>query len=102
MSMFFNQFSNQELDPEKIKLAEIQFSAMNTTFNTILKSCLEKCISHEGYSEAELNKGEMTCIDRCVAKMHFSNRLIGGFVQTKGFTPERYLEHYRRFKEEDA
>lgn len=97
MSLFFNQLSAQEVSDEKIQVAEIQFNAMNATFNNILNSCLEKCIPHEGYGENELNKGEMTCIDRCVAKIHYSNRLIGGYVQSRGFGPETHLPHYQTF-----
>ncbi|GMM57460.1 Tim12 protein [Maudiozyma humilis] len=101
MSMFMGAFPGQEVDPEKIKIAEVQFDAMNATFNNILKSCLEKCIAHDGYGEADLAKGEMCCIDRCVAKMHYSNRLIGGYAQAKGFGPETYLRHYENFKKEE-
>ncbi|CCK72327.1 Tim12p KNAG_0J02480 [Huiozyma naganishii CBS 8797] len=90
MSVFLNGFNNnsgQEVSREKLSLAEVQFDAMNTTFNNILDTCLQKCISTEGYSEGDLTKGEMCCIDRCVAKMHYANRLIGAYVQTKGWSP---------------
>ena len=99
MSMFMGAFPGQEVSQEKIDIAEIQFNAMNNTFNNILKTCLEKCISRDGYGEGDLAKGEMCCIDRCVAKIHYSNRVIGGFVQTKGFGPETYLRHYNKFQE---
>ncbi|EDO14989.1 hypothetical protein Kpol_376p2 [Vanderwaltozyma polyspora DSM 70294] len=94
MSYFFNPSGGQEVSEERLKVAEVQFDAMNQTFNNILKGCLEKCIPHEGYGETELNKGEMECIDRCVAKLHYSNRLIGAYAQTQGFGPEKYLPHY--------
>jgi hypothetical protein len=32
--MLNNMMNNMEADPEKVKLAAIQFEAMNTTFNT--------------------------------------------------------------------
>lgn len=42
----------------------------------MLKSCRNKCIPDE-YGEADLNKGEMMCIDRCVAKYYKTNLKIG-------------------------
>lgn len=94
MSLFFNSYGNQEVDQEKIDVAGIQFDAMCSTFNNILSTCIEKCIPHDGYSEGELSKGEMCCIDRCVTKMHYTNRLIGGYVQSRGFGPETHLRHF--------
>ncbi|SCU92253.1 LAMI_0E09494g1_1 [Lachancea mirantina] len=96
MSMFLNPYASQELSQEKLDIASVQFEAMNTSFNAMLRACLEKCIPHE-YGEAELNKGESTCIDRCVAKAHFTNRLVGGFVHARGVGPDR-LRHYERFQ----
>ncbi|CAH02458.1 Tim12p [Kluyveromyces lactis] len=95
MSLFLDPYSAQTVDEEKIGIAKVQFDAMNTTFNTMLRTCLEKCIPHDEYGESDLNKGEMCCIDRCVAKIHLSNRLIGGFAQSRGFTPERHLPYDR-------
>lgn len=42
----------------------------------MLKTCQAKCIPDE-YGEADLNKGEIVCIDRCVAKYYNSNLKIG-------------------------
>ncbi|QLG70311.1 hypothetical protein HG535_0A02490 [Zygotorulaspora mrakii] len=102
MSLFVNPFASQEVSQEKLDVAEVQFDAMNSTFNNILFSCLEKCIPHDHYSESELNKGEMSCVDRCVAKIHYSNRLIGAYVQAKGFAPDTHLPHYKPFKTSTA
>lgn len=95
MSIFLNNLTTQgKVDEEKIKLAETQFDAMCTTFNNILNICLEKCISHDQYSENDLTKGEICCIDRCVKKVHYSNRLIGGYLQANGLTtPDKFLPH---------
>lgn len=95
MSLWLNNLSSQEADPEKIKLAEVQFDAIHTTFNNILETCRNKCIPRdEGYSESDLTKAEMCCVDRCVTKLHYSNRIIGAYVQTQQFTPEKHLPHY--------
>ena len=98
MSYFLDPYSSQTVDEEKIKIAQVQFDAMNTTFNTMIRSCLEKCIPHDEFGESDLNKGEMCCIDRCVAKIHLSNRLIGSFAQSRGFTPDRHLPVYENIK----
>ncbi|OWB53072.1 hypothetical protein B5S33_g2580 [[Candida] boidinii] len=65
--MFLSQsnMSNLDVDPEKIKLAR----------------CQTKCIPDE-YAEADLNKGETVCIDRCVAKFMKASRIVGGYAQS--------------------
>lgn len=70
-----------DVDPEKVKLAEIQFTVVSATFNKLLSQCLEKCIAHE-YGENELNTGEASCVDRCVAKYVKANALVSQQVQT--------------------
>lgn len=94
MSLFLNGYqgvTSGTVDTEKLDTAGIQFDAMCATFNNILSSCMEKCLSHEQYSEGDLTKGEMSCVDRCVKKMHYSNRLIGGYLQSRGVTPDTLL-----------
>ncbi|CAR23689.1 Mitochondrial import inner membrane translocase subunit TIM12 [Lachancea thermotolerans] len=97
MSMFLNPFNAQEVDERKLELAQVQFDAMSTSFNMMLRGCLEKCIPHE-YGEADLNKGEMSCVDRCIAKIHYANRLVGGLTQARNVGPD-HLRHYEHFKE---
>lgn len=99
MSFFMgssSQYSQAQVDPERMKLAEIQYSAMATTFNKVLTTCRDKCIPSE-YGENELNKGESCCVDRCVSKYVKANMIIGQNVQTKGFSPEDMPE-YKQFK----
>ncbi|SCU93245.1 LAME_0F03136g1_1 [Lachancea meyersii CBS 8951] len=98
MSLFMNPYSTQEVSEQRLDLAQVQFDAMSTSFNTMLRSCMEKCIPHE-YGEADLNKGEMCCIDRCIAKIHYANRLVGGLAQARNVGPD-HLKHYERFKKE--
>lgn len=83
MSFFMgstSQYAFVEVDPEKLKLAEAQFTVVSLTFNRLLKTCNEKCIGHE-YGEGDLNTGEASCIDRCVAKYVKTNAEIGQQVQ---------------------
>lgn len=68
------------VDPEKVKLASIQFEATSTTFNNVLSTCTKKCMGHE-YGEADLNTGEQSCADRCVSKFFQANQKIGRSVQ---------------------
>ena len=46
-----------------------------------MKGCQTKCIPDE-YAEADLNKGETVCIDRCVAKFMKASRIVGGYAQS--------------------
>ncbi|SCU93419.1 LAFA_0F16314g1_1 [Lachancea sp. 'fantastica'] len=98
MSLFINPYASQEVDEQRMEMAQVQFDAMATSFNAMLRSCMKKCIPHE-YGEADLNKGEMCCIDRCIAKVHFANRLVGGLAQARNVGPD-HLKHYEQFKKQ--
>ncbi|WPK24266.1 hypothetical protein PUMCH_001533 [Australozyma saopauloensis] len=74
------QYAHVEVNPEKIKLAEVQFTVMASTFNSVLSRCREKCIVPE-YGEGDLATGEQSCVDRCVAKYVKANANIAQHVQ---------------------
>ncbi|CDK25584.1 unnamed protein product [Kuraishia capsulata CBS 1993] len=76
MSLFLlnNNGLEVEANPQKIAMAEVQYDAMKATFD------ITKCIPGE-YGEADLHKGEQTCIDRCVIKFMSANRIIGLYAQ---------------------
>lgn len=98
MSLFIgntSQYSQANVDPEKIKLAEVQYNAMSATFNKVLRTCENKCIGHE-YGEGDLNTAEQCCIDRCVSKYVQANYLIGNHVQDHGFNPYRSMPEYKK------
>lgn len=83
MSFFLgsaSQYSYVEVDPEKIKMAEVQYTVMSSTFNKLAATCQAKCIGHE-YGEGDVNTGEASCLDRCVAKYVKANHLVGQQVQ---------------------
>jgi import inner membrane translocase subunit TIM10 len=46
----------------------------------LTKSCLAKCVPAD-YREAELNKGESVCLDRCVAKFFEVNIKVSEKMQ---------------------
>lgn len=50
-------------------------------FNKIASSCFNKCASRK-HKEPELQLGEMSCVDRCVAKYMESQELVGKVLQT--------------------
>lgn len=95
MSFFLGdatQYSHLEVDPEKVRIAEIQFYAVSTTFNKVLQKCRDKCIIPE-YGEGELSTGESSCLDRCVAKYVKTNAFIGSTVQSS-LRPETMPEYH--------
>ena len=50
------------------------------TYHSLLKSCTSKCID-TSYREADLNKGESVCLDRCVAKFFEVNVKVSEKMQ---------------------
>jgi import inner membrane translocase subunit TIM10 len=57
-----------QLDAEKMALVqELEMEMMSDMYNRMTASCHKKCIPPR-YNDAELNKGESVCLDRCVAK----------------------------------
>lgn len=75
MSLFLNNLNNYEVDPENIKIAEVQYDSMTLLYTQIIKSCKNKCINP--YSDSEISKGEGCCLDRCVSKYMEANTLVG-------------------------
>lgn len=100
MSFFLgdaSQYSNANVDPERIQLAEVQFEAMSNTFNNVLRSCRNKCIAQR-YGEGELNTGELSCSDRCVAKYVKANVLVGTHIQEEGYDLLKHMPEYKKIE----
>lgn len=100
MSFFLgdaSQYSNANVDPERIQLAEVQFEAMSNTFNKVLRTCRNKCIG-ERYGEGELNTGELSCSDRCVAKYVKANVLVGTHIQEEGYDLLKHMPEYNKIQ----
>ncbi|EKD18094.1 hypothetical protein LZ554_008540 [Drepanopeziza brunnea f. sp. 'monogermtubi'] len=66
MSMF-GMGRPQPSSAEKIAAAEQEMDLVTDMFNRLQKACLTKCIPPT-YREAEVNKGEGVCLDRCASK----------------------------------
>ncbi|KAK0542546.1 protein transporter tim10 [Tilletia horrida] len=52
-------------------------------FNRLVASCHSKCVG-KTYQDADLNKGESVCIDRCVSKFFAVNTKVGERMQALG------------------
>lgn len=98
MSIFFGQedVTLTEINDQKMQLAEFQYDTLAELQKTLFKNCATKCIPLD-YGEGELNKGEMSCTDRCVAKFMQSYKLLSMYAQNVGFN-DRDLRHYEAIK----
>jgi mitochondrial import inner membrane translocase subunit TIM12 len=55
----------------------------------MVKTCGEKCIPGR-FGEEELNKGELVCVDRCVAKFFKANLIIGQYLKNMQVSPDSF------------
>ncbi|KAA1086216.1 protein transporter tim10 [Puccinia graminis f. sp. tritici] len=69
--------------PSNIDAAATELEMVSDLFNRLVRSCHGKCIGNR-YLEADLTKGESTCIDRCVDKFFNVNTKVGERIQAKG------------------
>lgn len=64
-------------DQAKIQMMQdMEIEMMSDLYNRMTNACHKKCIAPK-YGESELGKGEMVCIDRCVAKYLDIHEKIG-------------------------
>ncbi|KAF8350251.1 Tim10/DDP family zinc finger-domain-containing protein [Amanita rubescens] len=71
------------VNPEKIDMAITELDTVTDFFNRMVSSCYAKCISQR-FTEADLNKGENVCIDRCVSKYNEVQKKVGEKLQARG------------------
>ncbi|KAK4551869.1 protein transporter tim10 [Recurvomyces mirabilis] len=88
MSFLFGGARPQPSSAEKIAAAEAEIEMVSNMFNQLVDTCTRKCIP-ETYREADLNKGESVCLDRCVAKffevnVKVSEKMQGEAAQRQG------------------
>merc|ERR1712113_429750 len=79
MSMFFGQ-KPQISSEQKIAQAEAEIDMVSDMYSRLVKSCTAKCID-TNYREADLNKGESVCLDRCVSKFFEVNVKVSEKMQ---------------------
>lgn len=66
-----------QLDESKMKMVqELEIEMMTDMYARLTAACHKKCIPPK-YREADLQKGEAVCIDRCVAKYLEVHERIG-------------------------
>ncbi|PHT37595.1 Mitochondrial import inner membrane translocase subunit TIM10 [Capsicum baccatum] len=66
-----------EMDREQIfSMAEKEMEYRVEMFNKLTHTCFQKCVESK-YKDSELNMGENSCIDRCVAKYWQVTNLVG-------------------------
>ncbi|KAI9817114.1 MAG: protein transporter tim10 [Pycnora praestabilis] len=80
MSFMFGGGRPQPSSAEKIAAAETEVEMVSDMFNRLTQSCVKKCIPPE-YREADLNKGESVCLDRCVSKFFEVNVKVSEKMQ---------------------
>uniref|UniRef100_A0A7S1C2G8 Mitochondrial import inner membrane translocase subunit n=1 Tax=Bicosoecida sp. CB-2014 TaxID=1486930 RepID=A0A7S1C2G8_9STRA len=51
----------------QMKMARTEMRGITEMYQRMVGECYDKCVLRVG-SEAELNVGEMSCVDRCVSK----------------------------------
>ncbi|KAJ8114075.1 hypothetical protein OPT61_g3952 [Boeremia exigua] len=65
---------------QKIAAAEAEIDMVSDMYSRLLKSCSAKCVD-TAYREADLNKGESVCLDRCVSKFFEVNVKVSEKMQ---------------------
>jgi len=80
MSFLFGGGRPQPSSAEKIAAAETEIEMVSDMFNRLTQSCARKCIPAD-YREADLNKGESVCLDRCVSKFFEVNMKVSEKMQ---------------------
>ncbi len=66
-----------QMDEDKMKMVQdLEIEMMTDMYSRLTSSCHKKCVAPK-YREAELQKGESVCIDRCVAKYLEVHERIG-------------------------
>lgn len=65
---------------QKIAQAEAEIDMVSDMFSRLVQSCSNKCLNKD-YHEADLNKGESVCLDRCVSKFFEVNVKVSEKMQ---------------------
>ncbi|GAA5879627.1 hypothetical protein JCM3774_004290 [Rhodotorula dairenensis] len=77
-----------QIDQARLGEAAMELEAVSDLFTRIVSSCHAKCISTR-YAEAELNKGESVCVDRCVGKYFAVNEKVQERLQVAQTSGQR-------------
>ncbi|XP_017465732.1 PREDICTED: mitochondrial import inner membrane translocase subunit Tim10 [Rhagoletis zephyria] len=81
-----------QADQAKLQLMQdMEIEMMSDLYNRMTNACHKKCIPPR-YGEAELGKGEMVCIDRCVAKYLDIHEKIGKKLTAMSIQDEELMK----------
>ena len=80
LELFSDMFNRSVLSPPSHFKPFLPTSLLSQPFPSLVGSCSKKCIQSD-YREAELNKGESVCLDRCVAKFFEVNVKVSEKMQ---------------------
>lgn len=69
---------------------QLEAEAMADMFNKMVDSCHYKCIA-QNYKEAEMNKAESVCVDRCSLKYMEMHDDVGRLIAEKSKENEEKL-----------
>ncbi|CAK7203616.1 protein transporter tim10 [Sporothrix eucalyptigena] len=83
MSSLFGLGRPQPSSAEKISAIEAEMKMMTEMHARLAKICKAKCVPTD-YREAELNKGESVCLDRCAAKFFSVHMSVSEQMQKEG------------------
>ena len=80
-----------QMDEKKMQMVQdLEIEMMTDMYSRLTSACHKKCISPK-YREAELQKGEAVCIDRCVSKYLEIHERIGKIYILKVFFSKNYF-----------
>jgi len=80
MAFFPGGGQSEPQGPDPVFAAKTEMEMYTDLFNKISSTCFSKCTSRK-HKEPDLSLGEMTCIDRCVAKYLEAQEKVGAILQ---------------------
>ena len=88
-----------QMDEKKMQMVQdLEIEMMTDMYSRLTSACHKKCISPK-YREAELQKGEAVCIDRCVSKYLEIHERIGNIHFSIDFFRKTIFETGKKLTE---